>query len=329
MKKLVFIWFAIIFLSTNCAFSQSQFSAILTNMEKSLFGIDYSNQKEEIRLARIEENIYGEKSTGDIKNRIARLKVDINADLMGQEIKPKEDTFMEDSDHIKSDMPKEDKSVNYPIVDELEMKIFNKQNKALDIYTRISMMEKQEFSQTYSNEDLNTRVERLKSALLPQKKQNDFLYEDENENFLSDTNLASQNSGYNYFSADSTPKNLFNNNSFNFPFQNKSQNNNNSYSNNTNFDDNIGSNAIETLEKGILKKNYPSDTIDVRISRMEEKLFQVEFLDDDTQTRLNRLSSAYNAKLSSGRYENNKMSQHMSTAIQIGTIVLMILACIL
>ena len=86
---------------------------------------------------------------------------------------------------------------------------------------------------------------------------------------------------------------------------------------------------LSILEKNILHKNYGADTDDMRLSRMESKVFKTQFDEDDAQTRINRLSSAYSANQSMSKYDDNKFTQRMTTALQIGTLILMVLACIL
>ena len=69
--------------------------------------------------------------------------------------------------------------------------------------------------------------------------------------------------------------------------------------------------------------------MDNRLSRLENAMFGTEFSNDDNETRAQRISSAYRAQKSANKYDNNKFSQNMATAMQIGTILLMVLACIL
>ena len=58
-------------------------------------------------------------------------------------------------------------------------------------------------------------------------------------------------------------------------------------------------------------------------------MFGTEFVEDDEQTRINRITSAYKAQKNSSKYDSNKFARNMTTAMQIGTILLMMLACIL
>ena len=136
----------------NVSFAQSQFSKTLSKIENSLFGIEYNTQSDEKRLSRIEEMIYGEKKSGDIKSRLAKLDKDASCNEMGCEIPPKRDTFDDDSD-LQQNMnqgkekiaqtfnepeEKEDANIEYPAVNSLEMSAFGKEYKNLDIKTRLS-----------------------------------------------------------------------------------------------------------------------------------------------------------------------------------------------
>ena len=78
-----------------------------------------------------------------------------------------------------------------------------------------------------------------------------------------------------------------------------------------------------------MKQNYNADTMDNRLARVEQYMFGTVFDSDDQQTRLDRISSAYNAQKSSGKYDSNKFAQNMTTGVQIGMLILMVLACIL
>jgi hypothetical protein len=58
-------------------------------------------------------------------------------------------------------------------------------------------------------------------------------------------------------------------------------------------------------------------------------MFGTEFSNESTQKRLKRLNSVNKAKKSSQKYDSQKFSQHMSTAMEIGAMILMVLAMIL
>lgn len=291
---------------------------MLTKIEKSLFGIDYSNQNDDARLKRIEETVYGISSSKPLPQRMDKLSKDLSADLIGQEIKPKSDTFAEDEDSIKEEIPKEDKTVDYPIVNKLEQKAFNQEYKNLDINKRLTNLEQKTFKKTY-NDDLNSRVDRLRTAILPQQIASDYEDSDNNYAYIPDSDdtrdLLSQyppSMAFPTGGASSIP----------------------SYNSQNSLMDKYDGNSditipLAAIEKKVFKKSYPDDTISNRLSRLELIMFNTSFTDDDSQTRIDRIGSAYQAKRSSKKYDSNKFSQHMGTAVQIGAILLMILAAIL
>ena len=86
---------------------------------------------------------------------------------------------------------------------------------------------------------------------------------------------------------------------------------------------------LASVEKSILQQSFNNDDINNRLSRLESTMFGTTFDSDTQEDRLRRISSAYKAQKTASRYDSNKFSQNMATAMQIGTILLMILACVL
>lgn len=330
MKRFWILIFAFVIFQTFAkCYAQSQYSASLTKIEKSLYGIDYSNQSDEDRIKRIEVTIYGSASSSTIQQRYNKISKDLSADLIGQEIKPKADTFAEDEDGIKEAVvPKEDSSVNYPAVDNLEKTVFNKTFKSNDINQRLANLEQNVFKKSY-NDDLNSRVDRLKTAIMPNKiaQNNDsdddsYEFNDTNSNYSSSDidDLLNSDKQNNLMGLRGQPSGF----GANVPTYNKDNSVLDDYENNLDMDV-----AIGNLEKKVLKKTFPNDTISNRLLRMEVKVFNSTFTDDDEQTRYDRLASAYQAKKTSSKYDDNKFAKHAAAAMQIGAILLMILAAVL
>lgn len=322
----ILIYIFLLLQSGAMTYAQSQYSDTLTRMEKSLFGVDYSTQPDDKRIKRLEEIVYGTSSSSPIPQRFSKLSKDLSADLIGQEIKPKADTFAEDEDSIKETIPKEDSSVSYPSVDNLEKTVFNKTFKTTDINQRLSNLEQNVFKKSY-NDDLNSRVDRLKNAVMPEKiAQNNYDSEDSSDNLyapgdIEDEILQSKGNDNNLKGFRGQPSG--------FGSSIPSYNSNNSVLDNNN-DDNVDIDvSIGALEKKVLKRTYPNDTISNRLLRMEVKVFNSTFTDDDEQTRYDRIASAYQAKKTARKYDDNKFSQHAAAAMQIGAILLMILAAVL
>ena len=59
--------------------------------------------------------------------------------------------------------------MDYPVINELERQVFNKEFKDQNIKTRLSNLESKTFGKTYDKEDLSTRVDRLKAEIRPQR----------------------------------------------------------------------------------------------------------------------------------------------------------------
>ncbi len=299
MKKFIFI--LLIILSINSAMANS----LLDNIENSLYGFTYTTSSETERLARIEQSVYGHEKSGAVQERLNALKNDMAADLIGQEITPKEDTFAEDEDKIVHEkLPPAGANVDYPSINELEKQVFKKEFKNKDLDSRLASLEKQSLGQTFDNDPFATRVDRLQAKIKPKsfmdnniaQSSNDY-YDDAviplDKNYKLDEYHGSEFDYESYNAKKSSPANL------------------------------------ASVEKSIFKRSFASENTQNRISRLESTMFGTTFPSDNEQTRINRISSAYKATKSAGRYDSNKFSQNMATAMQIGTMILMILACVL
>lgn len=301
MKK--FVVFFAVFLSVNCCFS-SPYSMTFDKMENILFGFQYSGESDDSRLKRIEQSVYGSSSSGNIQNRIAKLKKDLSADLIGQEITPREDTFEEE---IEDDVIIGDANIQYPAIDELEQHVFNAQYPKKDIKQRISALEEKTFGKTF-NDDLSSRVDRLKAKIRPSSLMANNIAQSSNDFFDRDDVIPLEKD---YYLDRYESPNRFDYDAYNASHKPVKKAN------------------ISTVENKLLKHNYSNETMDKRLSRLENVMFGTEFSDEDEQTRINRISSAYQAQKSSSKYDSNKWQQHMATGMQIGMLLLMVLACIL
>ena len=164
MKKIIIVLAIISFQPLAFAVANS---VILDKIENSIYGFTYTDS-EQARVERIEKSVYGNPSNGNLSNRISKLNKDMFADLIGQEIKPTEDTFADPEDsYIVENEPKESSNIDYPVVNELEKQVFNKEFKNEKLNARLSKLETKTFGQTYDKEDLSTRVDRLRAELKP------------------------------------------------------------------------------------------------------------------------------------------------------------------
>ena len=310
MKKVIII--LSIILSINTCACASQYSSILDNIENSLYGFTYTTSDDASRLSRIEESVYGQSRPNQTVNeRIASLKKDISAEQIGQEITPKEDTFAEEDDYretiAQEKMPPAGANVDYPSVNELEKKVFKKEFKNQDLNSRLANLEKEALGQTYNNDAFSSRVERLQAKIKPHSLMSNSIAQDSNE-FYDEASIPLDK---NYNLGEYGPP------EFDYDAYNKSKNQKPARVN------------LASVEKSIFNQSFNGDSTDNRLSRIESTMFGTTFNSDTQQDRLRRISSAYKAQKTASKYDSNKFSQNMATAMQIGTLLLMVLACIL
>lgn len=330
MRKSFITFIIFITFSSNSVFAQSSISKTLDRIENSLFGIEYTKQSDNQRLERIEESIYGEKKSGNIKTRLENLSKDVATNQMGQEIKPKRDTFEEEpevytEEHRLADAntenyyapaEKADPDIDYPIINELEEQAFGKSYKNLDLNSRLEKLEKHELRRTY-NDALADRVERLKNKMAYTPKQ--IQYDFDNQNYYTPENNY-YNADDNYFSPQTVAQ-------ADQDFYHRQQNDNQYLE--RELSDRDFRSKLNKMEKNVFKQSFADDTVDNRLGRLENTIFNTNFSDDKNSTRLNRISSAIQAQKSAKKYDSNSFQQKMGTALQIGMFVLMMVAMIL
>ena len=313
---LTFMFMAVL---ANTAIAESKTSKTLGKIENNLFGVEYTTESESKRLSRIEEQVYGEAKSGNIKTRLDSLSDDIASNQMGEEITPKKDTFDEEeenytekklvdnSQYFTAEKEPDNPKIDYPVINDIEEQIFGQTYKNLDINARLSKLEKEVFKKTY-NDNLAERVDRLKDKVAYNKKNLDFeeknYYYNEQDNYFSPNTLAQNDSDRFYHSqkGDYVDKQI---------------------------EDRDFRSKLNKLEKNLYKQSFSNDTVNNRLSRLENTIFNSNFAKDSQKTRLNRISSAVNAQKSAKKYDSNGIQQKMATALQIGMFVLMVVAMIL
>lgn len=297
----------IVILSMNTFFapvvSAASNTEILNKIENSLFGFEYSGDDETTRVNRIEENVYGSASNQSLDQRISRLNKDLGAELYGQEIEPCEDTLAREEEQ-REVLSSQDANIDYPVINELEKSVFNKEFKNLGVKDRLAQLENKVFTKSYVNDDLSTRVDRLREQVRPQGL----------EQSLANAVDTYHVSGYYPPPIDYDGMTIGGSSSSlnddSFTFSGRKVN-------------------LSTVENALYHQNFKNDSMSNRLSRVEQSMFGENFADEDEKTRIGRISSAFNASKSAKKYDSNKFAQNMSTAMQIGTMILMILACIL
>ena len=295
MKKLL-IYLSIFvyifsFIPVECFGATKVQNAEISKIENDIFGFDYINDELKTRVSRLEKVIYGKEHSGDLSQRIKKIATDITAEQIGLEIEPQEDTFREDYEVA-------DNSVNYPIVDEIEQKIFNKTYKNRDFHTRIVTIERELFGKIYDVDDYSKRMDRIKAEVMPERlaREKVFGY-DNSESSLNSFDLSG-----------------LNNSRFASKMPYGQENYTRPYSN---YGDFTGGAAPY------------SDNLNDELAQLEYSTFGTEFSNEDTQSRIKRLNSVNKAQKSSSKYDSAKFQQRMSTAMEIGAMLLMILAMVL
>ncbi len=289
MKKYIIILLLLFSINTE-SIAEMSIHEKITAIENTIFGYDYKDESDEKRVERIEKNLYGQKKTGDIINRVDSIQNDTGLTIKKEKPLYSSNSSFQSKENLKLPELKEDSTVEYPIVDKMEEEILNTTYKNENIYSRLNRLEEKVFNKT-SSEDLNSRVDKLASVIRPKTKK------------------MSNQYAYDYSSDDLN--NYYNNNGFepvndqSMPFQ------------------------LAALEEDLLRNAYNNDNTSNRLSRLEQKLFNRTFVSDSDVTRLQRIMVAYDAKKNSYKYENNRKMQNMATMSQIGGILLMILAILL
>ncbi len=277
----------------------------LSKMENSVFGTDYSGQKIENRLSRLEETVYGRKKSGATATRLKQLSKDMNAELIGQEVTPDEHMGEMIAEEAEENTP--DNSVEYPILDDVEKRLTLKNNKNQTLASRLVAIEKKLFNNSYDKDDYYSRVERIK------------------EKVYGTRDLIAQGLGPNevvipeYDASDSDVWGMDEiMDTDRFSFGNRRRNNRGDVSS-----------KISSLERQLFQSTYPDEENNDRLARLESTVFDTEFYYDDENERVDRLEGALKGQKSANKYDSNKFQQGLNTALQIGAMVLMVLAFIL
>lgn len=290
MKKYI-LTILILLLTTNI-YAEAQLTPkeTMSAIENNVFGYEYNTDTDIKRIERIEEHLYGQKKTGTLQKRLENIQNDAALTLDDKKAELNSDRNINSNRNTNLPDLKEDATVEYPMVDKIEQELFNTCYKKENIYNRLNRLEEKVFGKA-SNEDLNTRVDKLASVIRPKKQ---MMSQPQNYNYTpNEMNDYYSNSGLETVSDQSVP------------FQ------------------------LAALEEDLLRNAYMNDNISNRLNRLEQKLFNRTFSSDTDITRLQRIMVAYDAKKNSYKYENNRKMQNMATATQIGGILLMILAMLL
>lgn len=172
MKKIILSLSILVITAIHC------FAANVTTiseLENNLFGFEYTNEADSKRIERIEEHLYGNTKNGNLNKRIEEIQNDIgyiNKEEILKTQKEKElarQKKLEEERLAELKSIKEDKSVDYPIVDNIEKVVFNENYKDEDIYVRLDRLENKIFNKKNETLALNERVDKLAAIVLPKQ----------------------------------------------------------------------------------------------------------------------------------------------------------------
>ena len=316
-KKLLLSVFAVFVFSSN-SFAADYVTTKLNEIEKYFYG--YTNKgSDTARVTRVEKDLYGKTSSQSLKNRVDKIYKDMNLEGSTGAAAPVNQSF----EQIQKDIgPKAEAGIKYPIVDKLEQKAFNKSYENDDIYDRLSRLEKKVFPNDVKREStlsLNERVDALRDKLLGGSQlaavdidpyREEIILED-GQKYLGDSDGQ-----YNYYSYE---------NSKNHIAQPSSESYKESYGASSGYAQNYD---LDVLEKQLFGKRFAQEPPSKRLARLESNLFQRTFSDND-EARIQRLLAVTTAQKTSQEYDSNKWARRLNAGIQIGSILLMVLAMIL
>lgn len=283
----------------------SAFADELTDIsviENELFGAEYKNETITKRLDRIEKYLYGDIQKGTSAQRINKI-----ADTSGISFAPKQTA--EQKRIAAADFMPEEKDVTYPVIDMLESKTFNKTYQGENVYKRLERLEQKAFGKTCEG-DLSARTDKLKAELLAIKP--DKITYDNN---YKPNVVKSYNNFENDFYTDNSDSYTYSNGYKGYPTGGAA-----------NIDTDYGLSALENFVFG---DTYAHMSSNDRLSKLERKLLNKTFDSDDINSRMERIAAVASAKGTSAQYNENKWAKYVSTGIQVGSILLMILAMIL
>lgn len=255
----------------------------------------------ESQLSKMEQQIWGfEYSKDDINRRLSRIENNvfgtISKGASEARIKKLNEALgiesYEDSLKKAYEIDQTEVSgVNYPQIDTLEYQMFSTTYEKENIYKRLDRLEKKLFGSTQDG-NLASRTDRLKA-------------------YIKKDTIA-QNPNYHIARPYQPTQDI-----------EQYMGSQNRYENSDIYIQLAG------LESTLFMKTYSQDPVGLRLNRLERKIFQRDFSSDDDELRIQRLQAAANAQQTAKLYEANKIQKLTSTGMQLGSILLMILALIL
>ena len=253
-------------------------------------------------LQKMEKSIWGfEYSKDDVSKRLSRIENNVfgqaysNLSTENRIKKLNEAMGFESVADSKKEAWEIEKTeiagINYPQIDTLEYQLFKGTYEKENIYKRLERLENKIFGSVQEG-DLASRTDRLKAYI-----KKDVIAQD--PNYYVEKRYTTTPDIEQYMGS-----------------QNK-------------YDNSDIYIQLAGLETVLFSKTYSQDPVGLRLNRLERRIFQRDFSSDDDFLRIQRLQAAENAQRTAKLYEANKFQKYASTGMQIGSILLMILALIL
>jgi hypothetical protein len=303
MNKIVIVT-AIVMIMSQCSYATE--NTDIESIEKDLFGVEYKDEQIPARLGRIEKFVFGGEKKGTNQERIKRI-----TDATGLNLEKKKTE--EEKKIAEANLIKEDKSVSYPIIDLMEERVFKKNYQGENVYKRVERLEEKTYGKI-SKGELSERTDKLKASILALNAKQEKIATRNAEKASIPFNRSQNYAKYT-------------NEETNFSFGGKE-----SISRTTGGAANIQEDfryALASAETMILGRTNLSDTDEERLEKLERKVFNKSYTGGDNLTRLDRVVSAAHAQKTGKTYSESKMDRYISTGLQAGMIILMILAMIL
>ena len=180
-------------------------------------------------------------------------------------------------------------------------------------YPQIDILEYQMFYQTYEKENIYKRLERLEKKIFGSAQEGNLASRTDKLKAYIRQDTVAQNPNYHIQKPYSQTQDV----EQYMGSQNKYYDNSDVFI------------QLAGLETTLFSKTYSQDPVGLRLNRLERKIFQRDFSSDDDILRIQRLQAAASAQQTAKLYEANKIQKITSTGMQLGSILLMILALIL
>ena len=292
----------------------------LTKIETTLWDLNYSDDTDEARLKRLEEEVFGmveTKTKISIQDRINKLNSALGLESLAEAKAPISELYKDEAAGIK-----------YPAVDILELRLLGKNYKTENIYKRLERLEDKVFGKTQEG-DLAQRTDGLKAKISMMKPSSSLPSYQSGEYYNQGTISGGSYGNAPYTFGDKyTEEDVIAKARSDAKNRSRQQNYNN-YDYNSSYGGSDTALQLAGLENSLFGQTFSYDPMAVRLNRLERRIFQRDFASDDEYSRISRLQAASTAKKTAKYYDGNKFQKFASTGMQIGTFVLMILALIL